>query len=283
MAADTAPLGMKESLKSEPRGVAMATISAIIVDDEPLARAELAFLLKAHPDVQIVAEARNGVEALQLIKEHQPDLVFLDIAMPGQDGLEVVRRLLDKKPKGKAPHIIFATAYDQHAVKAFELNAMDYLLKPVEKGRLAQSLQRVRKLVEASSSASETMEELLRTLQNQSKPAQQSKLLLRTAGRLLLVDAKDLVFASIEEGRITVATKDMEGESNFRTIEDLQSTLDPSVFWRAHRSYIVNLNHIKEVVPWFKSTYQLRMADRKATEIPVSRAQTKRLRELLNL
>lgn len=274
---------MKETAKSEARETATAAISTIVVDDEPLARAELNFLLKAHPDIHVVAEARNGIEALQLIKEHQPDLVFLDVAMPGQNGLEVIRRLLDKKSKLKVPHVIFATAFDQYAVQAFELNAMDYLLKPIDKTRLAQSLQRVRHLMEASANAADTLEELLRTLQAQSKPAQQSKLLLRTSGRLLLVDAKDLIFAAIEEGRIRLATRDLEGESNYRTIEELQTALDPSMFWRVHRSYLVNVNHIKEVVPWFKSTYQLRMGDRKNTEIPVSRAQTKRLRELLNL
>src|SRR5215813_102958 len=124
---------MKEPAKNETRAGALAAISAIVVDDEPLARAELMFLLKAHPDIHVVAEARNGVEALQLIREHQPDLVFLDVAMPGQDGLEVVRRLLDKKSKTQVPHVIFATAFDQYAVQAFELNAIDYLLKPVEK------------------------------------------------------------------------------------------------------------------------------------------------------
>jgi len=274
---------MKEAAKAEQRATATATISAIVVDDEPLARAELNFLLKAHPEIHVVAEARNGVEALQLIKEHQPDLVFLDVAMPGQDGLEVVRRLLDKKSKLKIPHVIFATAFDQYAVQAFELNAMDYLLKPIEKARLAQSLQKVRRMMEASTSAAGPLEELLRTLQTQGKSVQPSKLLLRTSGRLLLLDAKELIFAAIEEGRIRLATRELEGESNFRTIEELQSALDPSVFWRVHRSYLVNVNHIKEVLPWFKSTYQLRMGDRKNTEIPVSRAQTKRLRELLNL
>ena len=124
---------------------------------------------------------------------------------------------------------------------------------------------------------------MLRSLQTQGKPAQPSKLLLRTSGRLLLLDAKELIFAAIEEGRIRLATRELEGESNFRTIEELQAALDPRLFWRVHRSYLVNVNHIKEVLPWFKSTYQLRMGDRKNTEIPVSRAQTKRLRELLNL
>ncbi|HWP84242.1 MAG TPA: response regulator [Terriglobia bacterium] len=274
---------MRETAKAEAHGTAAATISAILVDDEPLARAELAFLLKAHPDVHVVAEARNGVEALQLIREHQPDLVFLDVAMPGQDGLEVVRRLLDKKSRLKVPHVIFATAFDQYAVQAFELNAMDYLLKPIEKTRLAQSIQRVRKLMETSANAADALEEVLRALQTHSRPASQAKLLLRSSGRLLLVDAREVVFAAMDEGRIRLATNEMEGESNFRTIEELQAALDPSMFWRVHRSFLVNIHHIKEVVPWFKSTYQLRMGDRKNTEIPVSRAQTKRLRELLNL
>lgn len=272
---------MRELGKEEQVATTAATITAIVVDDEPLGRQELAFLLRAHPDIRIVAEGRNGLEAFQLIKEHEPDLVFLDVAMPGQDGLGLVRKLLEKKGRIKIPRVIFVTAYDQYAVQAFELNAIDYLLKPVEKGRLAHSLQRVRRLHEAPVSPAEALEELLRTLKARSP--QQAKLLIRSANRLFLLDAKDLIFATIEDGLITLVSKDLEGESNYRTIEELQTNLDPSVFWRVHRSYLVNINHIKEVVPWFKSSYQLRMSDRKNTEIPVSRAQTKRLRELLKL
>jgi two-component system, LytTR family, response regulator len=273
---------MKESAKTEAPSLATMTIRTIVVDDEPLAREELSFLLKAHPEIRVVAEGKNGVEAFQLIKEHQPDLVFLDVAMPGQDGLELVRRLLDKKNKFKIPKLIFATAYDQYAVQAFELNAVDYLLKPIDKGRLAQSLDRVRRLIEGRSPSTERLEELVRMLKEGSSPPQM-KLLLRSSGRLLLIDPRQLIFATIEDGRISMVTKEMEGESNYRTIEDLQTNLDPTLFWRVHRSYLVNINHIKEVVPWFKSSYQLRMDDRKGTEIPVSRAQTKRLRELLKL
>ncbi|MBI2816427.1 MAG: response regulator transcription factor [Acidobacteria bacterium] len=257
-------------------------IRTVIVDDEPLAREEMAFLLKAHPDVRIVGEGRNGLEAYQLVKEHQPDLVFLDVAMPGHDGLELVRRLLEKKSKIKIPHMIFATAYDQYAVQAFELNAIDYLLKPIDKARLAQSLDRVRRVMETPSPSTDTLEELVRMLKEGSAPTQ-TKLLLRSSGRLFLVDPRQLIFATIEDGMISMATKEMEGESNYRTIEELQANLDPTSFWRVHRSYLVNINHIKEVVPWFKSSYQLRMDDRRNTEIPVSRAQTKRLRELLKL
>ena len=173
---------MREPGKVEHTAAPATTIRAILVDDEPLAREELAFLLKAHPDIRVVAEGQNGLEAFQLIKEHQPDLVFLDVAMPGQGGLELVRRLLDKKNKIKIPHMIFATAYDQYAVQAFELNAIDYLLKPIDKGRLAQSLERVRRLVEVSSPSTETLEELMRMLKK--SPPQQMKLLVRSNGRL---------------------------------------------------------------------------------------------------
>ena len=272
---------MKESGRDGPAATPAATMTAIVVDDEPLGRQEMNFLLRAHPDVQVVAEGRNGLEALQLIKEHEPDVVFLDVAMPGQGGLGVVRKLLEKKGKIKIPHVVFVTAYDQYAVQAFELNAIDYLLKPVEKGRLAQSLNRVRRLHEAPASPADALEGLLRTLKT--RPPQQAKLLVRSNNRLLLLDSNDLIFAAIEDGLITLTSKDLEGESNYRTIEELQAHLDPAVFWRVHRAYLININHIKEVVPWFKSSFQLRMNDRRNTEIPVSRAQTKRLRELLKL
>jgi two-component system LytT family response regulator/two-component system response regulator LytT len=106
---------------------------------------------------------------------------------------------------------------------------------------------------------------------------------VKSSNRLFLVDSDDIIYASIQDGVISIVTRDLEGQSNFRTVEELQSNLDPKTFWRVHRSYLVNVNHIKEVVPWFKSSYQLKMQDRKQTEIPVSRAQTRKLRELLNL
>ena len=272
---------MKEPGQDESAAASTATITAIVADDEPLGLQELVFLLRGHPEIRIVAEARNGLDAFQLIKEHEPDVVFLDVAMPGQDGLGVVRKLLDKKSKVRVPHVVFVTAYDQYAVEAFELNAIDYLLKPIEKERLAKSLQRVRRLLDTPATSTETLERLLQTLKT--RAPQQNKLLVRSNNRLLLLDSSDLIFATIGGGLITLVSRDLEGESNYRTIEELQANLDPAVFWRVHRSFLVNINHIQEVVPWFKSSYQLRMADRKNTEIPVSRAQTRRLRELLKL
>jgi two-component system, LytTR family, response regulator LytT len=258
------------------------SLSAVIVDDEQLARDELAFLLKDVGDVDVVAQGKNGVEAVNLIREHNPDLLFLDVQMPGLDGFGVIKKLLDRKVP--LPKIVFATAFDQYAVKAFEVNAVDYLLKPFDKKRVEQSVQRARSALDGGSSSSDKIETLVKMLESQ-RP-QTSKILLKAAGRLFLVNQKDICFASIEDGIITVVTSGpngMEGQSNCRTLEELLDSLDQNLFWRAHRSYLVNINRIKEVVPWFKSSYQLRMDDKKQTEIPVSRAQTKRLRELFGL
>jgi len=256
------------------------SLSAVIVDDEQLARDELAFLLKNAGDVEVVAQGKNGLEAVSLIKEHNPDLVFLDVQMPGLDGFGVIKKLLDRKIR--LPKIVFATAFDQYAVKAFEVNAVDYLLKPFDKKRVAQSLQKARAKQEEL--PADKIESLVRMLESQK--TQPAKILLKTGGRLMLMDQRDICHASIEDGVITVVTRGVngiEGQSNCRTIEELADSLDQNLFWRAHRSYLVNINHIREVVPWFKSSYQLRMDDKRATEIPVSRAQTKRLRELFNL
>ena len=207
-----------------------------------------------------------------------PDLVFLDVQMPGLDGFGVIKKLIDRKVP--LPQIVFATAYDQYAVKAFEVNAVDYLLKPFDKQRVAQSVKKVRAKLDTSSAPAERLETLVRMLEQKPQP---SKVLLKAAGRLFLVDQKDICFASIEDGVISVITTTIEGQSNCRTLEELLASLDPNLFWRAHRSYLVNINRIREVVPWFKSSYQLRMDDKKQSEVPVSRAQTKRLRELFGL
>jgi DNA-binding LytR/AlgR family response regulator len=258
------------------------SLSAVIVDDEQLARDELAFLLKNAEDVNVVAQGKNGLEAVNLIKEHNPDLVFLDVQMPGLDGFGVIKKLLDKKVP--LPKIVFATAFDQYAVKAFEVNAIDYLLKPFDKKRVAQSIQKARAKQESSALPGEKIDALVKMLESQKHPA--VKVLLKAMGRMLLVDQREICYAWIEEGIITVVTggaNGIEGQSNCRTLEELLESLDANLFWRAHRSYLVNINRIREVVPWFKSSYQLRMDDKKQTEIPVSRAQTKRLRELFGL
>ena len=260
-------------------------LTALIVDDEPLARQELKYLLESAGGVDVVAQGTNGIEAVELIRTHKPDVAFLDVQMPGMDGFAVLKRLLDKK--AEMPQVVFATAFDQYAVRAFEVNAADYLLKPFDRKRVLKTVEKVRaRLAErADATGDARLEALLKLVESrtQAPKPNSGKVIVRALGRLLLVDQKEICFASIEGGTISVVTRGVEGESNCRTLEELMDQLDPEAFWRAHRSFVVNIQHIREVVPWFKSSYQLRMDDAKKTEIPVSRAQTKRLRELFNL
>jgi two-component system response regulator LytT len=257
------------------------SINTIIVDDEKPAREELAFLLKAFPEINLVGQGKNGLDAVNLIKEHSPDLVFLDVQMPGLDGFGVLQKLVERKLK--VPHIVFATAFDHYAVQAFDVNAVDYVLKPFDKARISKSIQRARREIETQVSPTERLEQLVNQLGAAKQTASPSKILVRSQQRLLLVDAEDLIFASIEGGLISVVAKDVEGSSNYRTLEELFDALESESFWRPHRSYLVNIHHIKEVVPWFKSSFMLKMNDKKQSDIPVSRQQTKRLRELFKL
>jgi len=257
---------------------ATATLTTIVVDDEKLACDELSYLLGDFPEVDVIARGSNGLEALELIENLEPDLVFLDVNMPGLDGLGVVRRLREKGIE--PPHFIFVTAYEQYAVEAFRLEAMDYLLKPLDRGRLAETIDRARRALEAK--APEPLEPPI-AVKSPSPAVTRTKLLARSNNRHFIVDANDVIYATINNGTITLVSTNVEGISTYRTIEDLQANLDKDLFWRVHRSFLVNINRIKEVVPWFKSSYQLRMDDKKHTEIPVSRAQTRRLRELFKL
>jgi two-component system, LytTR family, response regulator LytT len=263
-------------------------LRAVLVDDEPLAREELGFLLDQVEGVDVVGEATNGPDALTTIDRLNPDLVFLDVQMPGLNGFEVARRLLRTRPDS---HIVFVTAFDQHAIEAFEVNAIDYLLKPVDPQRLDVAVQRARKRISAdrqavqengppgiNPDAIEKIVQLVAERQNR-----RERLAVRVGERFLLVQSDDILYASLADESITVATHQFLGTSNYRTLDELQARLDPDVFWRVHRSHLVNINKIKEIVPWFSRNYILRMKDEKATEIPVSRTQTKRLREYLKL
>jgi two-component system, LytTR family, response regulator LytT len=228
------------------------------------------------------------------------------VQMPGLDGFAVIQRLMDRKKKRASggedaaplPQIVFATAYDQYAVRAFDVNAVDYLLKPFDRTRVQQAVERARSRMpvdgssaagggpEADSPIESQLDALLRLLSRPygaSRTPQPTKLIVQAQSRLLLIDQAEICYAAIDEGVIRVVTQSFEGHSKCRTLEELLELLDPAHFWRAHRGFVVNINHIREVVPWFKSSYQLRMNDKRQTEIPVSRAQTRRLRELFNL
>jgi two-component system LytT family response regulator/two-component system response regulator LytT len=264
-----------------------AALRAIVVDDEQLAREELIFLLGQLGGVEVVAQAGNGLEALRVIEEHTPDLVMLDVQMPGFTGFEVARRLLDS---GIESQLVFVTAYDQHAIEAFEVNAVDYLLKPVEAERLETAVERVRRRVQADrpqpprpapAPAGDDLEKLLQLLS--ARQERREQLAVKVGDRFLLIRTDEVVHASVENDVITVVTNTLSGTSNYRTLDELQARLDPAVFWRVHRSHLVNINRIKEIVPWFSRNYILKMKDAKGSEIPVSRSQTRRLREYLRL
>jgi two-component system, LytTR family, response regulator LytT len=265
----------------------MTPLKVIVVDDEQLARDELCYQLEQMSAIEIVAQASNGFEALNAVERFEPDVLFLDIQMPGLGGFEVARRLLDREDD--APAVVFVTAFDQHAIEAFEVNAVDYLLKPVESSRLDQALQRARRRVDterqtpgaAVNPSNDQLERIVKMMA--ARQIRRDQVAIKVGDRLMLVQAEEIIFASLTDESINIVTGQVTGTSNYRTLDDLQARLDPDVFWRVHRSHLVNINKIKEIVPWFSRNFILRMKDTKGSEIPVSRSQTKRLREYLKL
>lgn len=261
----------------------MAALRVLVVDDEQLAREELCFLLGQVGGVEILAEAADGVGALRLAGELRPDVLFLDVQMPGLNGFEVARRLMEAEV---LPQLVFVTAFDQYAIDAFSVNAVDYLLKPVDAERLEQTLDRVRRRLASEHAARLALapEDLERVIDAvQARRGRRDQLAIRVNERFVLVQADEVIHASVIDEAIVVVTNLVSGTSNYRTLDELQTRLDPAVFWRVHRSHLVNITKIKEIVPWFSRNYLLKMKDSKATEIPVSRSQTRRLREYLQL
>jgi two-component system LytT family response regulator/two-component system response regulator LytT len=275
-------------------------LRALLADDEQLAREELRYLLDQRGGIDVIGQAANGVEALAEIERLQPDLVFLDVQMPGLTGFEVARRMLGDAARAE---IVFVTAYDRHAIEAFEVNAVDYLLKPVDPARLDLALQRVRRRLAADRQAAAEAEaadapevagpehaagvgrdQLERIVELvTARQRSRAQFAIKVGERFVLVQTDEIVYASMADETVAVATQQIVGHSNFRTLDELQARLDPAVFWRVHRSHLVNINKVREIVPWFSRNYILRMKDEKATEIPVSRAQTRRLRDHLKL
>ena len=209
---------------------------------------------------------------------------MLDVQMPGLTGFEVARRVMQA---GFESQVVFVTAFDQYAIDAFEVNAVDYLLKPVEPDRLADGRRPGpeapgrRPQSRPATKAEPDLDRLLQMLAD--RQGRREQLAIKVEERFLLVQADEVVHASVEDDQIRVVTNSLSGTSNYRTLDELQTRLDPAVFWRVHRSHLVNINKIKEIVPWFSRNYILKMKDGKGTEIPVSRSQTRRLREYLKL
>ncbi len=245
------------------------TLRVLVVDDEQLARARILELLKGIEDVECVGEATNGIEAVEKIGDLAPDLVILDIQMPGMNGFEVVEAL------NEPPLIIFATAYDEYAIRAFEVNSIDYLLKPIEKDRLAEAIDRARERIEGGPGLGDEIERLaglIRTRGIERLPAFKGK-------RIILVDIADIVWIGASDELVFVHTKEDRYLVN-PTLAELEKRLDTSVFFRTHRSSIVNLNHVLEIVPWFSGTFRIVVDDAERSELVLSRARAKSLREI---
>jgi two-component system response regulator LytT len=231
-------------------------IRVVIVDDEELARTRIRGLLADFDDLECVGEAENGLEAVERIRELGPDLVFLDIQMPGMDGFEVLASLDD------VPLVIFATAYDEYALKAFEVNSIDYLLKPIEKERLASAVERARELLAGGRELGREIERIAGLVRSRGV----ERLPVQKGRKIVLVDHADIVWIEASEGLVFVHTADQR--------------LDPASFFRTHRSSIVNLNHVVEIVPWFGGKYKIVVDDAARSELVLSRARAKALRAI---
>jgi DNA-binding LytR/AlgR family response regulator len=251
-------------------------IRTVFADDEKLARDEIGYLLQSLPDVQIVGAAGDGVEAFHLIEKERPDLVLLDVQMPGLDGFQLVREIntLEQQPR-----VIFVTAFDHYALQAFEVSALDYLMKPVSRERLEQAIDKVRTAMNNSSeNLSDKLTALLSSLPARGRRL--SKIPVRRRKHLMLIDMRDVLYSHVKDGLVFIVTQDAQDMVAYRTLDDLASELDPDVFHRVHRSYLANVNHIHEIIPLASGNYELVMDDAAATRVPLSRQHSKELRRI---
>jgi len=246
------------------------SMRVLVADDEELARVRIRELLADVPDVTVVGEAENGLRAVEMTSELDPDVIILDIQMPGMDGFEVVEALT------RVPLVIFATAFDEYAIKAFEVNSIDYLLKPISRERLEEAIDRARSLLDDTPELDDRMAKLaglIRTREVRRLPVLKGK-------KIVLVDMDDIVWIGVEDELVFVHTRAEKYMTN-ATMTELEERLDSLVFFRSHRSSIVNLNHVREIVPWFGGKFKIVVADDARSELVLSRARAKGLRDIL--
>jgi len=250
------------------------TLRALIVDDEPLARERVASLLAAEPDMEIAGQCRDGREAIEAILHLNPDIVFLDIQMPGADGFEVIKAV----GPDRMPIVIFVTAYDQHALRAFEVRALDYLLKPFDRERFQETLGRARSQIEGRESGD--LGRRLLALVQDIRPGspKTERLVVKSGGKLffLRTDEIDWIEASGNYVRVHVGN---DSHLLRETMASLEAKLDPNVFFRIHRSRIVNMERIKEMQPWFNGEYVVMLTT--GVRLTLSRGYREKLQERL--
>jgi two-component system response regulator LytT len=239
----------------------------MIAEDERLAREELHYLLQQEADVELLPHATNGRELLEMVEQHQPDVVFLDIKMPELEGTQAARMLAARKQQ---PLIVFSTAYEDYAVEAFKLHAVDYLLKPTEPKRLVETMQRVRERLEKSKAEAAAQTTVAAV------PAKPPKLLVEENNRLVVIDPASVVYAVREERSVRIFTQKQFFTTKM-TLAQLEEKLQMYDFFRTHKSYLVNLQYVSELEPWFNGAYNLTLKGEGHIRIPVSRTMVKEL------
>jgi DNA-binding LytR/AlgR family response regulator len=252
------------------------TMKALIVDDEYPARMELRFHLSQFADIEIIGEATNAREALRLIAALDYDVIFLDVQMPGMTGIDLVRQLKGREPM---PKVVFVTAYDSYAVPAFEMRAVDYLLKPFESERLAETVQRLREVV-GSTAPSEPEDEAPRLVEK--KAVALSFLLAEKEEKQIPVPLAEIVYIYSEGYNVFVQTH-ADRLTTKCTLQELTERLPGDQFFRSHRSYLVNILQVKELSPYFNGAYLLKLKDKDSSEVIVSRSNVKRMKELFSM
>ncbi|RQD72896.1 MAG: DNA-binding response regulator [Halanaerobium sp. MSAO_Bac5] len=253
-------------------------IKTMIVEDEKPARAELKYLLKQEDDFELLFEAADGDKALEIIAENDLDLIILDIQLPGKTGMEIANHL---QKKAEQPYIIFTTAFDEHAVEAFKLAAVDYLLKPFSELRLKKSLQKAKKRILNSTSYEKQMQNVINMIEAKDRKKQVKKIAVIDGDCFLMLNFQDIYFFSTKDKKVWAQCYKKSYLTQFQ-LKGLEEIL-PDNFYRIHKSYIINLQNIKAVIPWFKGKYQIRMENYSETEIPVSRSRVDDINKLLNL
>ncbi len=252
-------------------------MKVLIVDDEKPAREELKYLLSKYDFIKLCGEADTSRRALKKASEEQLDIAFLDIQIDDMNGFILAEGLLSINPD---LHIVFATAYDQYAVKAFEMNAVDYILKPFSQGRLQKTLERIVAIKREGSACNRRVREFLGN--SQAFYGKPSKIPVKLNNRVMLIDNEEIICVKTLDKENLIITKRGEFPTT-HTLGDLEQRLDPYVFFRTHRGYIVNINHIKEIIPWFNNTYQLAMEGYEKEKVPVSRSNIKDFKQILGL
>jgi two-component system response regulator LytT len=249
-------------------------LKVMIVDDEKPARRDLSRMLGKIDGFSKAGEAGDGLEAVEKIRETGPDIVLLDIQMPGLDGFQVLSRLAGE---GGLPPVIFVTAYDRYAIRAFEVHAVDYILKPVDEERLREALGRAR-AVAGGSAPRQDLDELLRSVGALSR-----RVPVRRGTGTVMIDVQEILYASVSGGEVTIITGDLEGASSRRSLDELQSELPEGIFMRVHRAYLANVYRIREIIPWENNSFRIRMGGDDGPVIPVSRSNARELKRRLHL